>query len=122
MIDDAITDLEPLVGTRKACRATGRPQANHYRRHRKSPAPPRPPRQRKPQPRALSTVERAEVRAVRGSEEHVDKAPATVYHELLDSGTYLASISTMYRVLREHNEVHERRLRPCTRPGSSPSW
>jgi putative transposase len=37
MIDDAITELEPLVGTRQACRATGRPQANHYRRHRMSP-------------------------------------------------------------------------------------
>ena len=37
MIDEAITELEPLVGTRKACQATGRPQANHYRRHRQSP-------------------------------------------------------------------------------------
>jgi putative transposase len=109
MIDEAITELRPLVGTRKACQAAGRPQANHYRRHRQSPAPVRPPTERKPQPRALSTVERAQVRAVLNSEEHVDKAPATVYHELLDAGTYLASISTMYRILREHDEVHERR-------------
>lgn len=109
MIDDAITELEPLLGTRKACQATGRPQANHYRRHRKSPLPMRPPRQRKPQPRALTPSERAEVRAVLNSPEHVDKAPATVYHELLDAGTYLASVSTMYRILREHDEVHQRR-------------
>jgi len=109
MIDDAITQLEPLIGTRKACRATGRPQASHYRRHRQSPAPVRPPRERKPQPRALSAAERAQVRAVLNSQEHVDKAPATVYHELLDSGVYLASTSTMYRILREHDEVHERR-------------
>jgi hypothetical protein len=34
MIDDAITELAPLVGTRTACTAVGRPQANHYRRHR----------------------------------------------------------------------------------------
>lgn len=40
---------------------------------------------------------------------HVDNAPAAVYHELLDQGLYLASISTMYRILREHDEVHERR-------------
>jgi len=109
MIDDAITELEPLVGTRKACAATGRPQANHYRRHRKSPAPARPPRERKPQPRALGAAERAQVRAVLNSEQHVDKAPAAVYHELLDDGIYLASISTMYRILRDHDEVHERR-------------
>jgi putative transposase len=71
--------------------------------------PQRPPREGQPQPRALSAVERAQVRAVLNSPEHVDKAPATVYHELLDSGAYLASVSTMYRVLREHDEVRERR-------------
>jgi putative transposase len=52
---------------------------------------------------------------VLNSPEHVDKAPATVYHELLDQGTYLASVSTMYRVLREHDEVRERR-RQATHP------
>lgn len=109
MIDAAITDLTPLVGVRKACAAAGRPQASHYRRHRQSPAPGRPRRERKPQPRALAPEERAQVREVLNSPEHVDKAPAAVYHELLDDGVYLASVSTMYRVLREHDEVHERR-------------
>jgi putative transposase len=109
MIDAAITDLTPLVGVRKACAAAGRPQASHYRRHRQSPAPQRPQRERKPQPRALAPEERAQVREALNSPEHVDKAPATVYHELLDDGVYLASVSTMYRVLREHDEVHERR-------------
>lgn len=109
MIDEAITELAPLVGTRQACRAAGRSQANHYRRHRQSAVPARPPTERKPQPRALSVVERAAVRAVLNSPEHVDKAPAAVYHELLDSGVYLASVSTMYRILREHDEVRERR-------------
>jgi putative transposase len=45
----------------------------------------------------------------------VDKAPATVYHELLDEGAYVASISTMYRILRAHGEVKERR-RQATHP------
>ena len=115
MIDDAIAELAPLVGIRAACRATGRPQASHYRRHRQSPAPARPPREHRPQPRALSAPEREQVRAVLNSEEHVDKAPAAVYHELLDEGTYLASVSTMYRILREHGEVTERR-RQATHP------
>lgn len=115
MIDDAIAELAPLVGVRDACAATGRPQASHYRRHRQSPAPARPRRERRPQPRALSPVERVEVRAVLNSPEHVDKAPAAVYHELLDQGVYLASVSTMYRVLREHDEVRERR-RQATHP------
>lgn len=115
MIDDAITELAPLVGVRTACTAAGRPQATHYRRHRQSPAPARPPRERRPQPRALTPTERAGVRAVLNSPEHVDKAPAAIYHELLDQGTYLASVSTMYRVLREHDEVRERR-RQATHP------
>ena len=116
MIDEAITDLTSLTGgVRAACRAVGRPQASHYRRHRQSPAPQRPTRERKQQPRALSVAERAQVRAVLNSPEHVDKAPATVYHELLDDGVYLASVPTMYRILREHDEVRERR-RQATHP------
>lgn len=115
MIDEAVTELRPLVGTRQACRATGRPQASHYRRHRQSPAPTRPPRERTPQPRALSATERAQVRTVLNSKEHTDKALATVYHELLDQGVYLASVSTMYRILREHDEVRECR-RQATHP------
>jgi hypothetical protein len=39
----------------------------------------------------------------------VDKAPATVYHELLDEGIYVASVSSMYRILHAHGEVKERR-------------
>lgn len=110
VIGQAVAELTPLVGVRAACRATGRSQAGHYRRHRQCPPPaptPRPPRRR--QPRALSPQERANVRAVLNSPQFVDAAPATVYHTLLDEGTYLASTSTMYRVLREHGEVRERR-------------
>jgi hypothetical protein len=39
MTDEAIAALRPLIGTRAACAAVGRPQANHYRRHRQSPRP-----------------------------------------------------------------------------------
>jgi putative transposase len=116
MIDDAIAELTPVLGsTRAACRAAGRPQANHYRRHRQPPPPARPMRERRPQPRALSQMERDTVRALLNSPDFVDKAPATVYHELLDEGVYLASISTMYRILRAHGEVKERR-RQATHP------
>ena len=110
MIDEAIGELTPITGSvRSACRAAGRPQANHYRRHRQSPKPVRPARERRAQPRALAPAERAGVRALLNSPDFVDKAPATVYHELLDEGVYVASVSTMYRVLREHGEVKERR-------------
>jgi putative transposase len=115
-IDGAIAELAPVIGVRAACRATGRSQATHYRQHRQSPPPqpkPRPPR--RGQPRALTPAERDTVRTLLNSPGFVDKAPATVYHELLDEGVYVASISTMYRVLRAHDEVHERR-RQATHP------
>jgi putative transposase len=115
VIDQSIDELSPVVGVKAACEALGESRARHYRRHRKSPAPPRPERLATPQPRALSDVERKEIRAVLNSDEHVDEAPATVYAKLLDEGVYLGSVSTMYRVLREHGEVGDRR-RHATHP------
>jgi putative transposase len=38
-----------------------------------------------------------------------DQAPASVYATLLDEGSYLASISTMYRLLRAQGETGDRR-------------
>jgi putative transposase len=61
------------------------------------------------QPRALDQAERDTVRALLNRPDFVDKAPATVYHELLDESTYVASVSSMYRVLRAHGEVKKRR-------------
>jgi putative transposase len=69
------------------------------------------------QPRALSELERKELHQVLDSEEFVDEAPATVYAKLLDQGVYLASVSTMYRVLHAHDEVRERR-RQATHPAA----
>jgi putative transposase len=109
VIDQAIVELTPLVGVRGGCAAVGEAQARWYRRHRQSPPPPRPERVPALQPRALSEVERKELRRVLNSPEFVDEAPATVYAKLLDQGIYLASVPTMYRVLRAHDEVHERR-------------
>ena len=115
MIDEAMCELAPLVGVRAGCAALGEARARWYRRHRQSPPPERSERVRAVQPRALTEVERKEVRRVLNSEEFVDEAPATVYAKLLDQGVYLASVPTMYRVLREHDEVHERR-RHATHP------
>jgi putative transposase len=115
MIEDAIGELRPIIGTTKALEAVGSDRATWYRKHRQSPAPVRPERVATPQPRALSEVERKEIKRVLDSDEFVDEAPATVYAKLLDQGTYLGSVSTMYRVLHEHDEVRERR-RQATHP------
>lgn len=117
MTDAAIRELAPVVGTRAACAALGESRARYYRRHRLSPVPERPVAPRTPQPRELSAAERDAVVEVLHSDEHVDEAPATVYAKLLDEGTYLASTSTMYRLLRSRAEVRERR-RQATHPAA----
>jgi len=60
-------------------------------------------------PRALSPQERQQTLDILHSDRFVDMAPPQVYTALLDEGVYVASISTMYRLLREHGEVRERR-------------
>ena len=47
--------------------------------------------------------------AVLDGDRFADKSPAQAWAILLDEGTYLASISTMYRVLRAEGQVRERR-------------
>ena len=120
MIDAAIATLAPVVGVRAACAAVGETQARHYRRHRRRPPSPRPRRAATGQRRALRDVERSDVLAVLHSDEHVDEAPATIYAKLLDQGIYLASTSSMYRILRAHDEVRERRRQATHPPTKKP--
>jgi putative transposase len=121
-VEVAITTLVPIVGTAAACGALGWPRSSWYRTHRRSPAPPRPQRPAlRPQPRAVSAGERAQVLEVLHAERFWDQAPASIYATLLDEGTYLASISTMYRLLRAHGETGDRRRHAPTPPASSPN-
>ena len=117
MTESAIAALAPTIGQAAACRAVGRSRATHHRRHRQSPEPPRPSRPPRPQPRALSPAERQGLLDVLHSERFCDMAPAEVWATLIDEGTYLASVSTMYRELRRHAEVGERR-RQRTHPAT----
>lgn len=92
--------------TRDAARVTGIARASADRGRRR-PSQSRPPR-RVPV-NALSAVERQKVLAVLDSPEFVDAAPAQIYAALLDQGVYVASIATMYRILRADRQVTERR-------------
>jgi putative transposase len=57
----------------------------------------------------LTATERHSMLTLLNCDRFVDQAPLEVYAELLDEGTYLCSVSTMYRVLRENTQVAERR-------------
>ena len=57
----------------------------------------------------LDVLERARILAVVNSARFVDLPPIQIYAQLPDEGVYLASISTIYRVLGENKQVRERR-------------
>src|SRR6266566_4913860 len=119
-MDEAIAVMAPRIGTRAACVAAGVPQATWYRRHRISPPPPKPapvPHAGRIQPRALAPAERRAILGALHSDRFADLAPAEVWATLLDEGTYLGSVSTFYRVLRQAGESKERR-RQATHPAA----
>lgn len=97
--------LAPTVGVVAACEALNVSRATLYRR--------REPRvlERKPRHshRRIPDNERVGILDLLHSPRFVDRAPAEVFATLLDDGDYLCSERTMYRILSEQGEVHERR-------------
>lgn len=59
--------------------------------------------------RALNEEERKRVLCVMHEDRFVDKPPSEIYATLLDEKVFLCSIRTMYRILKDHDEVRERR-------------
>ena len=103
----AACELSCDVGKKAACEALSIPRATYYRHTEKQedagknnrPAP----------PLALAECEQKQVLDELHSERFWDSSPPEVYATLLDEGTYLCSIRTMYRILDKHNEVKQRR-------------
>jgi putative transposase len=96
----------PEIGVKATCDALGLSRASFYRERRVRPVAPK---TRHPSPRALTDAERAQVLATVNSDRFADQAPAEIYATLLDEGTYLCSIRTMYRLLHQHSLVRDRR-------------
>jgi transposase InsO family protein len=76
----------------------------------------------------LSEAERAEILNVLNAPAYRDKSPHQVVAMLADKGSYVASESTMYRILRqEHQLAHRqrsapaRRYEPLTRTATGPN-
>jgi putative transposase len=91
-----------------ACAALGLARATYYRHTRPRPTP-APVAREWVSPRALTAPERDTVLAVLHEPRFADLAPAQVYAQLLDEGTYHCAVRTMYRVLAAQAEVRERR-------------
>ncbi len=107
MMESAST-AAPRVGAKAACEALGLSRATFNRRA-KIPFGPPPPRRAAKPARSLSEDERRRVLDGLHSERFADKAPREVWATLLDEGTWLCSVRTMYRVLDSEKEVRERR-------------
>ena len=108
-------ELTPALGLAAACRAMGlwrgAPGRHKARAHRTAfvgpPSAPRPARPRSSL--ALSEVEQTLVLQALCSERFCDTAPAAVHATLLDEGSYLGSVRTMYRLLAANASSAERR-------------
>lgn len=98
--------LAPSVGIAPACAGLGVSRASFYRHHQPKKQQSRP---KAKSPRSLSDEERQQVLELLHSERFVDQSLVEVYATLLDEGTYLCSIRTLYRILAENSEVKERR-------------
>ena len=99
--------LRVHVSHRAAAGLSGVSRATAHRRAVLGPV--RPPTRRAVPVNQLSTAERARILAVLNSDRFVDTTPVEVFATLLDEGVYLASVATLYRVLRENRQVVERR-------------
>ncbi len=81
---------------------------------------------------ALSAAERKRILDLANTPEFRDKSPKQIVPTLADQGEYYASESTMYRVLREADQLHHRtpakapakrhRPAPCTATGPNQVW
>jgi putative transposase len=101
----AADQLSHQVGVSAACQTLGVPRSTFYRVRQ----PKHDPKPRPTPERALKPEEKEQVLQVLNSEQFQDSAPREVYATLLDEGEYLCSWSTMYRILKEHQLVRERR-------------
>jgi putative transposase len=110
--------IEPLLGTKAACLAVGLPRASHYRRLR--PARVSDKARRPAPPNKLGPGEVELILATLNSERFVDTSPTQAYFVLLDEGTYIASPSTFYRVLRARGLSRERRRQASHPPRVRP--
>ncbi|USY23371.1 IS3 family transposase [Nocardiopsis exhalans] len=94
-------------------------RSTHYRNRDRNPSAPTEPA-RTPPPNRLESEEREHIIAVLNSTRFRDKAPRQVWAALLDEGTYLCSVATMYRLLRERGQSRERRAQATHPPKTKP--
>jgi putative transposase len=108
----AVNGLAPAVGMTRACAALRLNRTGVYRhdaRRRHLATTPVLAALRPIPPLAFTARERQVLTAILCSERFADCAPPTIYATLLDEGTYVGSVRTMYRRLAADSQTRERR-------------
>ena len=114
MIEQAVEELTPIVGTRPACRALGVAPATIYRR--RNPPTPQPKRSKPPPARALSGEERKAVLDELPSARFIAHPPAQLWAPPPHEGPHSASARPPCRILAADGEPGA-----STGPTSGPS-
>lgn len=94
----------PKLGVTETCRSLGLSRSTYYRHQKELPV-----KSRGTSHRKLTLEEEQKVLSYLTSERFIDSSVPEVYATLLDEGVYLCSIRTMYRILKRHKAVRERR-------------
>jgi putative transposase len=103
---NAVREIAELVPVAQACQIFELSRATYYRAI--QPKAPTTPSYPEPQNK-LSASQRQQVLDLLVHPDYVDKTPYEVYYALLDQGTYLCSVRTMYRLLNEQGWLRQRR-------------
>lgn len=93
----------------EACVSLDLPRSTYYR----AKSGPKERTQRRRLGRRLTVAEREQVMQTLTSDRFCDQPVRQVWASLLDAGTYLCSVRTMYRILEENQAVRERRNQLC---------
>ena len=97
----------PRLGVSETCQSLGLSRATYYRRRKKGSQAELQVKRRSP--RKLKVEEEKRVLSSLTSERFMDRSVPEVHATLLDEGTYLCSVRTMYRILEKYRAVRERR-------------
>lgn len=106
---DMIDNLSDHMTINKICADIGIPKSSYYYRKKKEEDQGEKETSKYQPSWSLLLEEKEMILSVMNSENYYDKSPAYIYYSLLDSGVYLCSIRSMYRILKENDQSKERR-------------
>lgn len=101
-------ELSTKVGIKRACNSFGIPRSTYYYWKHLT-AKPVLCQKRKQPDFAYTLAERQKILTIMNSDIYMNQTPYEIFASKLDAGEYLCSVRTMYRILKDNDQVRERR-------------